>query len=81
MEEAMWYVQISRGEVSIKPATLIEKTSGWCNRHQKEYNYSDCSVSSKGYRNRLFYLCPDCVAENCSKPLSIGTVAKIYEWR
>jgi hypothetical protein len=77
----MLYVQITshpfRGliSVTIKPATLTEKTSGWCNRHQKEYNYRDCET------HKGSYLCPDCLAESYNKPLSIGTVTKAYEWR
>lgn len=76
----MLYVKVayhskSLASVTIKPAIFTEKTSGWCNRHQKQYNYSDCET------HQGFYLCPDCLIENWDKPLTVGKTHKEYEWR
>jgi hypothetical protein len=80
MDEMLWVKITShpiRGliSVSIKPAMLTEITSGWCNRHQREYNYRDCET------HKGSYLCPDCLMEDYDKPLTIGSTSKAYEWR
>ena len=49
--------------VSVETLEDTPIAKGWCNRHQKEYNHSDCPTSSRGYPNREFYICPDCVAD------------------
>jgi len=51
-------------------------TKGWCNRHQKHYALEDCPTSSRGHRNREFYLCPDCVNDNYQHVMSVQEVLK-----